>query len=385
VLSATFALFTLATGVIDLAAGGPSPRVERPEVAASAASAASVQAAAFESEARAVSNWRREALHGLSPAPLAALAVVLGVERPVITRCVKLNNYWCIKSARWAGEIGSDDEGHVGFASADHGADAAVRLLRRYYLDFDRKSALEIVRRWAPAECRVAGASGSPVVLALRGLGNTLRARWLAARRAAPARTRVAAAGRAVAVPQRPRTRVSAVPMRPLPTVRLPSIMAGLEPQKPVTISASLSAPRRQRNAAAGRTSPAPAVAKAAPRPVVAAAVPPSRPETAAPAVPPRASPPAAGGCGSDEQRIQNYASRIVAGLGLRPGDDLKLFEPEGRPLPNLSHGLLARSAFELGHLGARLDLVAGAVARAAAATAPAEEPHAPVPAQPVL
>jgi len=103
---------------------------------------------------RAVSNWRAEALHDLQPRPVSAMAVLLNVERPVVTRCVKLNNYWCIKRARWNGEIGHDDEGHVGFASADQGADAAVTLLRRYYLDFGRKSALDIVRRWAPAECR---------------------------------------------------------------------------------------------------------------------------------------------------------------------------------------------------------------------------------------
>src|SRR5215203_4231510 len=151
-----------------------------------------VPPASFSADANAVSNWRTEAMQDLAPMPLSALAVALGAERPVITRCVKLNNYWCIKSARWNGEIGADDEGHTGFASAEHGADAAVRLLRRYYLAFDRKSALDIVRRWAPAECRVVGSSGPPVLLAVRGLGNTLRARWLAARRTPPARTKVA-------------------------------------------------------------------------------------------------------------------------------------------------------------------------------------------------
>jgi len=70
--------------------------------------------------------------------------------------------------------------------------------------------------------------------------------------------------------------------------------------------------------------------------------------------------------CASDEQRIQNYAVRIVQGLGLRPSDDLKLFESDGRPLPNLARVMLAMSSVELGVLRANAPLVEGAVARAA-------------------
>ena len=58
-----------------------------------------------------------------------------------LPRCVKLNNYWCIKRARWAGEIAADAEGHVAFASAIDGAIAAAILLRRYYIDYNRRSA----------------------------------------------------------------------------------------------------------------------------------------------------------------------------------------------------------------------------------------------------
>ena len=114
----------------------------------------------YEAEAREISNWRSQTVGALEPKPVAIAAAWLSADRPIITRCVKLNNYWCIKSARWDGEIGKDAEGHVGFASADHGADAAVTLLRRYYLEFGRKSALEIVRRWAPAECNIATGFG---------------------------------------------------------------------------------------------------------------------------------------------------------------------------------------------------------------------------------
>jgi hypothetical protein len=71
--------------------------------------------------------------------------------------------------------------------------------------------------------------------------------------------------------------------------------------------------------------------------------------------------------CAPDEQRLRNYASRIVDGLGLGTSEDLKLFEPDGTPTVNLAPVLLAMSAFELGTLRASSDLVEGAVARQAA------------------
>ena len=282
----------------------------------------------------------------------------------------------------------------MGFASAEQSADAAVRLLRRYYLEFGRKSALDIVRRWAPAECRVAAGSVAPAVLAVRGIANTLRARWLAARRTKPVRTKVAAAG-AVAIPHRPApTRVSAVPLPPLPPVRMQSIMAGL-PAPKATTAATLPArvqPRRQptpasvaaakaavKTAAAQRTvrPSMPAAKSAAARPAKPPAAgpvqakvtvtPPPRPVTVAAAEmappPPTARPAIA--CAPDEQRIQNYAGRMVQGLDLQPGDDLKLFEPDGRPLPNLARVLLAMSSFELGYLRASVELVEAAIERA--------------------
>jgi hypothetical protein len=343
----TFALLSIASGAAHLLAGPGSAAPEGVEA----------PSATFSTEARAVSNWRGEALQDLSPLPLSALAVALGAERPVITRCVKLNNYWCIKSARWNGEIGADDEGHTGFASAERGADAAVRLLRRYYLEFDRKSALDIVRRWAPAECRVAGSSGAPVVLALRGLGNTLRARWLAAR-VTPLRSRVAATGSTPPVARKPAaSRVSAVPLRPLPSIAMPSIMAGMRAPKPALATLPTRVPQRR--------PPTPAsTAKAAPDPAVATAAPlPRRDPVATASVSPAPSGPAP--CAPDEQRIQNYAGRIVQGLDLGPGDDLSLFDSDGRPRPNLARVLLAMSSVELGYLRASMELIEQAIERA--------------------
>jgi hypothetical protein len=54
-----------------------------------------------------------------------------------------------------------------------------------------------------------------------------------------------------------------------------------------------------------------------------------------------------------------------VHGLGLQPADDLKLFDADGTPLPNLRRVLLAMSSFELGHLRASVELVTGAIERA--------------------
>ncbi len=153
---------------------------------------------------------------------MAIAAALLNADRPVITRCVKLNNYWCIKSARWDGEIGKDSEGHVGFVSADHGADAAVNLLRRYYLEFSRKSALDIVRRWAPAECSIATGLGGLAVLAVKGIGGTVRARYLASRRGKGVTT-FTASGRG----GKPGRVSMVLPIR-TPQYRVPDIAAGM-------------------------------------------------------------------------------------------------------------------------------------------------------------
>ena len=295
--------------------------------------------ARYEPETREVNNWRHQAMGALEPKPVVAMVALFKAERPFVTRCVKLNNYWCIKSARWNGELATDSEGHVGFASADHGADAAATLLRRYYLEFNRKSALDIVRRWAPAECGVATSLGDMALLAVRGIGGTVRAQYLASRRKKGGAVRYTAK----AGPGGKPGRVSMViPMAPkTPQFRAPSIAEGMG-EKP---KAKPSPPR-----AAARRKPAKepvATASAVPKP--------------APKVQ------AAAACPSEEQRHRNYASRMVAGLGLGPADDLKLFADDGTPQPNLTHVMLAMSAFELGALRASPDLVEGAIERAAA------------------
>jgi hypothetical protein len=74
---------------------------------------------------------------------------------------------------------------------------------------------------------------------------------------------------------------------------------------------------------------------------------------------------PAPAACTVDEGRIRNYAARMVQGLDLGPADDLKLFAPDGTPLPNLPPVMLAMSAVELGMLRASMELIEAAIARA--------------------
>ncbi|MBD2746265.1 hypothetical protein IC232_06075 [Microvirga sp. BT688] len=296
-------------------------------------------AARYEPASREVTNWRSEAMDALEPKPVVAMAAVFRAERPFVTRCVKLNNYWCIKSARWNGELATDSEGHVGFVSADHSADAAANLLRRYYMEYNRKSALDIVRRWAPAECNVATGIGGIAMLAVRGIGGTVRAQYLASRRKKGGAVRYTAK----AGPGGKPGRVSMViPMASkTPQFRVPSIAAGMgEKPKPAKPAEPLVAARRKPAKEPATT------ASAAPKPVPKVQV--------------------ATACPSEEQRHRNYAGRMVEGLGLGPADDLKLFAEDGTPQPNLAHVMLAMSAFELGTLRANPDLVEGAVRRMA-------------------
>ena len=49
-------------------------------------------AARYEPVSRQVTNWRLETAQDLEPRPVAALAALIGADRPVVTRCVRLNN-----------------------------------------------------------------------------------------------------------------------------------------------------------------------------------------------------------------------------------------------------------------------------------------------------
>ncbi len=274
-------------------------------------------AAAFAPAKRAVSNWRFEAAQSLDLAA-APLARLVGDDPPGMPRCVKLNNYWCVKRAGWAGEIAADAEGHVAFASALEGAVVAAMLLRRYYLVYNRRSAQAILSRWAPAQCGGASArrSGGPSLAALapRGIGNTLRARWLAAHRPA-----LGGSSKAKAAAPLRRSVVAAPKIRLMPA---PEIAVGMGEKQ--------SAPAPLRLAALEPLSLAPLLA-----------------------VP---------SCAGETERIRQYALRAIEGIAASPDDDLRLFTADGAPSPALPLFMGNMARVEIGPFAARIDLIAAAI-----------------------
>ena len=305
----------------------------------------------FQPAAREVDNWRREAALGLALPPEASLALVAGDDLRGTTRCVKLNNYWCIKRAGWAGEIAADGEGHVAFASAREGAAVAALLLRRYYVDFGLKSARAIVSRWAPAQCGAVARGSAPRIasaslgggLATRGLGNTLRARWLATHTVGGLpKAGVAARPASIPAPRvaRAAPRRSVVPDRVGSLLATPNIMVG-----PGSPSEDLS-----------RT------------PVRLAMLPyagiPMGPTPGRSTLPPLTS------CASDGVRLANYAAKTADGVAT-PDADLGLFDADGRPTANLARVMANMASVEIGPLRASDTLVAAGVAAVAARARP--------------
>ena len=284
-----------------------------------------------------------------------------------MTRCVKLNNYWCIKRAGWAGEIAADGEGHVAFASAREGAAVAALLLRRYYVDFNLKTARAIVSRWAPMQCGVsvlARGAAPPISatlsggLATRGLGNTTRARWLASHTIGG----LPRLGKRVAVPTVATAsskvpRVAALPTRrsvvrdvTVPLMPTPSIMVGFDapaaPAKPAARVAMLRYP----GTAMG---PAPSGAVSG--------------LGALPSLPPLTS------CASDSARLANYAAKAADGVAPSADTDLALFDAAGKPTANLAKVMANMAAVEIGPLRPSDALVQAGVAAVAARSFPTD------------
>ena len=300
---------------------------------------------------RAVDNWRRQGAFNLDLPVEQALALALGRDFKGLSRCVRLNNYWCVKKAGWTGEIAADNEGHVAFASAAEGAAGAAQLLRRYYIDFGLHSARAIVQRWAPAQCGAPVAARAlpgrrtvgrkmlgpePKGLTTHGLGSTLRARWLAAHRPAMgAKKRGKIAG----------LRRSVVPDRAQPMMQTPTIAAGMGA---VETKGQKTQPLRLPMLA----HPGPALG---PDPRIGASLPPL----------PKLS------CAPETQRILNYATNIAAGVAAGPDADLALFDAEGKPTPNFAKALFNMASVEIGPLRATQALVDAAVARLAPRPAP--------------
>jgi hypothetical protein len=255
-----------------------------------------------------------------------------------LPRCIKLNNYWCVKRAGWAGELAADAEDHVAFASALDGATVAAALLRHYYLDLNRRSARAIIARWAPASCgliatRTSGtrtaarptkiATGATLGgIAPRGIGRTLRARWIAAHKRG-------FAARGSALPR------SVIPSRPMRMMPAPTIAVGMGE---ITVAPIKLASRTLPDSFGGR----------------------SRPHTAFPAP----------SCSSDNARINAYAQNAVKGLGKTPDEDLELFANDGTPGPNLPRLMANMAAVEIGPHNVSSGLVAAGIAAALRARA---------------
>ena len=97
----------------------------------------------YDTTSRSVSNWRVEAeLH------LSVSSETLTIHRH--KRCIKLNNYWCLKDVGWNGGIGKDRDSHTAFINRYFASRAAVRNFRTAYIKHNRKSALSIMSVYAP-------------------------------------------------------------------------------------------------------------------------------------------------------------------------------------------------------------------------------------------
>ena len=347
----------------------------------------------FDPTARAVSNWRGETGRDIAPPTLAFVVRYAERDPAFVARCVRLNNYWCIKRASWSGEIGGDDEGHTAFATAEDGAAAAASLLRRYYRDLGRRTALGIVRRWAPAACGSPPAftpsAATPVANALapRGIGRTLRARYLArhARGGSP-RIRGAARG---GVPGglrvqawSARARLAGRPGRAIPGLAAPRAIADISggvAAGDVVPSTAPAMPSTRRDAS-GRSMRTLSASARDPASLLA----PERLAAEAAALPPIAAGlPAAAFldlrvpaplCGGDEPRIRNYADAIARSVGVGREDDLGLFDPVGTATARLAPVMEAMSRVELGALRASHELVERAINRLASGSIPRTE-----------
>lgn len=97
-----------------------------------------------------VENWQQEALKNLK------------VDRESLLnhknlRCIKLNNYWCLKDVGWNGGIGRDEDGHTAFSYGAYAARATVRNLRTAYSIHKRFSALAIMQSYSPSDDCIGG------------------------------------------------------------------------------------------------------------------------------------------------------------------------------------------------------------------------------------
>lgn len=110
----------------------------------SAFPALAADGAHFNQSEESVSNWRGQAFSHLGLAPEAQ-------DTRGHLRCIRLNNYWCLKDVGWQGSLGHDADRHAAFMDGDMASRAAVRNFRTAYITRGRKSALQIISVYAPS------------------------------------------------------------------------------------------------------------------------------------------------------------------------------------------------------------------------------------------
>ncbi len=269
---------------------------------------------------RSVDNWRVQAALDLDIGAETALRWLTGTVPANLPRCIRLNNYWCIKKAGWAGELGADADGHVAFASAEDGAVAAAQLLRRYYLDYGRRSARAIVAHWAPAQCGLSIAAANPPA-------------------SAPA--------------PRPQTQARSIPQQSASRKATGNIVA----EPPIV----LEPPIRTETLRVGAVSARRSEPGTPPPPSGSSAL-----SLAAPLIASQPQQQPVDTCAGETLRLANYAARAVEGISRSPDDDLKLFAADGNALPSLPRLLANMSAVEIGPYRADHKLIDAAIQAAA-------------------
>lgn len=370
---------------------------------------------------RAVENWRFESAFSLDLEPIAALRLAAGGDLAQTPRCVKLNNYWCIKHGGWVGEIAADGEGHVAFASADHGAATAALLLRRYYIDYKRHSARAIVSRWAPARCAPLPEATQTTAASVFPASRMIwPAKPAASSPKPPRKPQPIAEATPKTAPQRPsRPAAASKPadpasaglhrMMPQRVVSMGLAPLGLEntlrarwlashgrggvaavfPQKAKARGEAKAKPIRAAGVERRKAlelAPAPEIAvgmgeqprerPSDPAPNLTSINPALAAPAAKPADPPR---PLVDACIGERERLANYAARVISGVVAGPDDDLALFSADGAPTDNLVKVMANMAAVEIGPLRASTNLIAAGIARMTRALAKPSAPVSPV------
>ena len=68
-------------------------------------------------------------------------------------RCIRQNNYWCVKAPSndtWRGQVGTDKSGHAIFADPVYSARAFARLMRNYRFKHEIITTRQLAMRYAP-------------------------------------------------------------------------------------------------------------------------------------------------------------------------------------------------------------------------------------------